>query len=343
MKFHIVAIMSCLVLGTLASTSQEEELIEKWSATRKILLILQKSGGSVVDYKQNLEIEKDVAAESMARAFGDPKYDSPDSFLAALLRTPSISLTAVSKVCRLQFPKAPVDNGERSRLCNYMIQTLYENRPTISNYCDGIRMILLENEYSGIYSDHTKAIIKRIIMNNNLHFAYLSFIEYDTDPDLRKYLFDIMRKAEKGKIRSFIESWFATCMLAKSGDKETRKKVTDMASGMSDIRKAMYVPLGLAYIGDKEMIESLFVMLKSDLRKWNGEDVEPQETQLAHEAAMALALCVKDFPSVKSYENFTSRDRDNCLQWVESHRTTFVIKNKPPHYYLKETLFKELK
>jgi hypothetical protein len=115
--------------------------------------------------------------------------------------------------------------------------------------------------------------------------------------------------------------------------------VEDEADHLSDLDKAMYIPLGMAYLGDREMVLRLFKMLKSNLKEWNGEDVMPKETQLAHEAAAVLSLCVKTFPQYKTPLKFAPEDKAKCLKWVEEHQDTFILEKKSPLYFLKNTRF----
>jgi hypothetical protein len=126
-------------------------------------------------------------------------------------------------------------------------------------------------------------------------------------------------------------------MLAKAGDKVAHKRVEDEADSLSDLHKAMYIPLGMAYIGDREMVLRLFKMLKSDLKRWNGEDVDPEETQLSHESAAVLSLSVRDFPKISTFQKYTATDKAKCLKWAEDNKDTFVLENKPSLYYLKNT------
>jgi len=342
MKISLTAI--CLLLSTCASaiTPQEKELAEKWIQAKQDFAVMQRGGGKVIDFVRAENALKDAAIQSLDRAFADPKYDRTDSFLGKLLSTPSISPAVASKVCRLQLPKAPVDNGERARLCNFMIQILYESRPTNTNYVDGIRAVLMENEHPEIYSDQTKDIVKKLILVGHLHFSQAAIAGITADKEINAYLSDIIKGKDSTKSRVFIESWVATCILAKSGDQTAYQKVKDTANGLTNLTRAMYVPLGMAYIGDKEMVSRMFEMLKRDLKKWNGRDVDPQETQLAHEAAAVLSLCVRGFPRYAPFDNFTATDKAKCLKWVEDNKETFVIENKPPIYYFTKTRFDQV-
>lgn len=342
MKFSVLVICLFLTTCALGITSQEIDLVEKWVQARQDFSVVQRGGGKVLDYIRSEQALKDVAKQSLDRALADPKYDRPDSFLATLLKTPSISHAVASKVCQLQFPKVPVSTGERGRLCNFMIQVLYECRPTNTNYCYGIRTILLENEYPEIYSSQTRDIVKRLILEGHLHFSCSAVVGITTDKDIKAYLSDVMNGKESSKSGIFIESWVATCILAKAGDKIAYQKVQDTADGLTNWRKTMYVPLGMAYVGDKIMTLKLFNMLKSDLKKCHGEDAMPRETQLAHEAAAVLSLCVKTFPKYKTNLEFTAEDKAKCLKWVEENKDTFVIENKPPLFYFTKTRFDQV-
>jgi len=334
----------CLLLSTCAGaiTPQEKELLEKWIQAKQDFAIMQRGGGKVIDFVRAENALKDAAIQSLDRAFADPKYDHPDSFLGKLLSTPSISPAVASKVCRLQFPEASVDSGERGRLCNFMILSLYESRPANTNYAGGVRAVLMENEHPEVYSDQTKDIVKKLILEGHLHFLQSAIAGITADKDINTYLSDIIEGKDSAKSRVFIESWVATCILAKSGDQIAYQKVKDTANRLTNLTRAMYVPLGMAYIGDKQMVSRLFEMLKSDLKEWNGEDVRPQETQLAHEAAAVLSLCVKDFPRYNTRLRFTEEDKAKCLKWVEVNKETFVIENKPPLYYFTKTRFDQV-
>jgi hypothetical protein len=342
MKISLTVI--CLFLSTCAGaiTTQEKELIEKWIQAKKDFSIMQRGGGKAIDFIRAENALKDVAIQSLDRAFADSKYDRPDSFLGKLLSTPSISPAVASKVCRLQFQKASVDNEERGRLCNFMIQTLYESRPTNTNYADSIRSVLLENEHPEVYSDQTKDIVKKLILKGHLHFSHSAIAGITADKDINAYLSAIMEGKDSAKSRIFIESWVATCILAQSGDPTAYQRVKDTANGLTNLTSAMYVPLGMAYIGNKEMVSRMFEMLKSDLKEWNGEDVRPQETQLAHEAAAMLSLCVKEFPRYNTRLRFTAEDKAKCLKWVKEYKDTFVIENKSPLYYFTKTRFDQV-
>lgn len=339
MNYSVVVISLLLSSCVLAITTQESELLNKWIQERQTFSAVQRGGGKVADYIRSEQALKDVTVQSLDHAFADPKYDCPDSFLAALLGTSSISHAVASKVCQLQFPKVNVSNNGRGRLCNFMIQTLYESRSANTNYCDGIQAVLLENDYPEVYSDQTKDIIRRLILEGRLHFSFSAVVGIAADKDIKFYLSDVMNGKASSKGGTSLESWVATCILAKVGDKIAYQKVEDTADGLTNWRKAMYVPLGMAYIGDKTMTLKLFNMLNSDLKKCHGEDAMPCETQLAHEAAAVLSFCVKTFPKYKTNQKFTPEDKAKCLKWVEENKDTFVIENRPPLFYFRKTRF----
>jgi len=276
-------------------------------------------------------------------AFSEEAYDKSTSFLANVLRMPDVSYAIATKVCQIRFPVTPISNGERRRLCSFLIQTLYDGRVSNPDCYKAIEMVLLLNEYPEIYDLKTKEIIKQEILSGRLKFVYADMIAASSDEKIRLFLTGIAKGTGMSRATKFIHAWVATCMLAKAGDNEARAKVKEIANGLKDIEHAHYIPLGLAYVGNKDMIERLFEMLKSDLRKWFGEDAIPQEIQLAHEAAVALSLCVKGFPQYDTFSPFTAEDKAKCLKWVEENRDTFVIENKPPLFYFTKTRFKQVR
>jgi len=340
--FIILTLFSFLVLNALAVTNQNE-LLEKWSESLRSLSCIQTQRVSGVEYTKREKIANEIVSQALSLAFSDKYYDRKDSFLTHLLTKSDISLDVVYKICKNHLQKIQVGNVERQKLCNYMINTLYKNRESNPSFNKGIEAILFTNESSDLYTSENREIIKKCILSEQIHFFYADVVGITTNMDVHVYLTNIVNNTGTSKYDSFYQTWLATCMLAKAGDKTARKKVEDTAEGLQDLLEAQYIPLGMVYIGDKEMVLRLFKMLKSDLRKWNGEDAMPKESQLSHEVASVLSLCVKDFPLYKGFSKFTTEDKAKCLKWVEDHKETFIIYNKPPLYYFKNTNFNQLR
>lgn len=337
----LITVVLSTALSPLAGLSSEEMILKNLKAALDNMSRARNSSSnvSVVEFFQYKRELAGVFTQVVAHAFADVKYDQPDSFLASLLKAPDIAEAAVPQICIMQFPKTSVGNGERGRLCNFLIKALYEHRTANASAYQSIKSVIYFNDYPEVYSPETREIVKKLILEGKLHFFYADVVGVTRDKEIQAYLLPIANREGRYKEGAYYQSWLATCMLAKIGDKAARKRVEDESVSMSDLDKAMYIPLGMAYLGDREMVLRLFSMLKSDLKEWNGEDVMPKETQLAHEAAAVLSLCIKSFPQYKTSLRFSAEDKANCLRWVEDHKETFVIENKPPLYFLKNTRF----
>lgn len=340
MKIHVfVLVFFSYTLHTIAVTPDEEILIERLTASRSELDQVRSRLNSPIEKHKKCEKEVSEAySQLLDHAFADKLYDRPNSFLSELIKKPDISKSVVLKICRTQFSKAAMSNGERGRLANYIIRTLYQSKASIPDFYKGIETVLLENDYPEVYTPETKEILKNGVLSAHLHFLFVDVAGIASNKEISSYLKQAEKQLQASEsYNSFYQAWVVTCIQARAGDKVAYEKVKDAVKELRDLRRALYVPLGMAYIGDKEMVLLLFNMLKSDLKKWNGEDAMPQETQLAHEAAIALSLCVKDFPKYENFHNFTAEDKVKCLKWVKEHQESFVIENKSPLYYVKNT------
>lgn len=339
----IIWTLCCLhifsLLGLAASTLDANSMIDKLTAAKeKMVKVQDVSSGVPFSEIQRCGKELDgILTQVVAHAFADQPYDRTNSFLATVLRRSDVAKIVVPRICVTQFPRTPISNGERSRLCNFLIKTLYENDATNTDACGAIRFVLYFNDYPEVYSPGSREMVKKLIIENRLHFFYADVVGVTADKDIRAYLMPIANGEGRYKGWGFNQTWLASCMLAKAGDKAARKRVDAEADHLSDLHKAMYIPLGMAYLGDKEMVLRLFKMLTSDLKKWNGADAIPEETQLAHEAAIVLSICVKGFPKYNSYSEFAKKDKSLCIKWVDEHRDSFIIENRSPLYYLKNT------
>jgi hypothetical protein len=324
------------------SALAETNLLDRFATTKAKLVKMQdvSSGVPFSEIQSNGKVVNALLTQIIDASFTDQPYDRPDSFFTSVLKRSDIVQFVVPDVCVKKFIKTTISSGERARLCNYMIQTLFENRLTnTQNVCNAIKSILYLNDYPEVYSPETKEIVKKLILENRIHFFYADVLGITKTKEIQAYLLPIANQEGRHKESGYYQTWLATCMLAKAGDKVARKRVEDEADHLSDLDKAMYIPLGMAYIGDREMVLRLFKMLESDLKRWNGADAIPEETQLSYEAATALSLCVNSFPQYKSYSKFTSENKEKCLKWVKENKDTFVIENKTPLYFLKKTQF----
>ena len=325
--FLFICSLLCLQVFALDNNSLIDELA---AAREKLSKVQDVSSGVPFSEIQRCGKELDgILTQVVARAVADQPYDRADSFLTTVLKRLDVVQIVVPRICVTEFPKTPISSGERSRLCNFLIKNLYENGATNIDACRVIRFMLYFNDYPEVYSPETKEMVKKLILENRLHFFFADVIGVTPDKEIQAYLLPIANREGRYKEGGYYQAWLATCMLAKAGDKAARKRVEDEADHLSDLHKAMFIPLGMAYLGDREMVLRLFKMLKSDQKVWNGEDAMPKETQLAHEAAAVLSLCVKSFPQYKTLLEFTVEDKAKCLKWVEENKEKFVIENKP--------------
>jgi len=326
----------CLRISTLAETN----LLDRFATAKAMLVKMQdvSSGVPFSEIQSNGKVVNVLLTQIIDASFTDQPYDRPDSFFTSVLKRSDIVGYVVPHVCVTQFINKTISSAERARLCNFMVHTLYKNSLTNKqNVCNAIKSILYLNDYPEVYSPETKEIVKKLIRENRIHFFYADVIGITKDKEMQAYLLPISNQEGRYKESGYYQTWLATCMLAKTGDKVARKRVEDEANHLSDLHKSMYIPLGMAYLGDREIVLRLFEMLKSDLKKWNGDDVIPKETQLSHEGAAVLSYCVRGFPNISDFQTFSAQDKARCLKWVEENKETFVIENKPPLYYLKNT------
>lgn len=335
----------CVALFSLADKSEEDKIIERLSSAYNDVSNIRNNPNDLPP-SEYFRVDRELAevlTQVVAHAFTDKQYDHTDSFLTKVLKNKIISYNLTTKICQIQIPKTSIKNGERGKLCGFIIRTLYENRLEIPDYYESVGMVLSLNENPEVYDPTTKEIIKQSILNDQLNFFYADIAEITTDKDVKCYLWQIAKGTRKKRPARFFEPWIATCMLAKTGDDKALKEIEVTAKNINDVDLAWYIPLGMAYVGTKDMISQLFEMLKSNHRIWLGEDVVPEEFQLSHEAAVALSLCIKGFPVYHEYDKFKSQDKEKCLTWVKENKETYVIENKSPLYFLKKTRFKQLR
>jgi hypothetical protein len=283
-----------------------------------------------------------VLSQVLAHAFSDQRYDRADSFLSEILKKAEFPRSIIGTICTEQFLGRPISNSERSRLYNFMIRSFYENRSSIPDYHRRIHSVLFVSDCSEVYNQETRKIVKELILQSKLHFMYADVIGITSDKEMHDFLWQVVKESEtRNSFNRSCLGWLAVVMLAKSGDEVARKRVEVTADELSDINRAWIVTRGLAYIGDRSMVVRLFKMLESDKKKWHGNDVIPKETQVSQEAATALSLCVKDFPTYDPLfpVDFSLEDKKKCIKWAEEHKNTFVVANQKPLHYLRNAGF----
>jgi hypothetical protein len=343
MKLKILWILYVGFAFNSRATTNQWDLPEKWSESLRSLSCIQTQRVSGAEYTKREKAANEIVGKALSLAFASTEYDQADSFLTMLLNKPDIAHDVVCKICRIQLNKMSLSNGEHGRLCNYIIHVLFENRESNPLFFRGIEAVLFQNEHPEVYTSETKEIVKNCILSEQIHFFYADIVGITTNKEVQSYLREVGANSGVRKYDGSYQAWLATCMLAKLGDKASYQKVRQTADNLSDLLKAQHVTLGMAYIGDKEMVLRLIKMLKSDLRKWHGEDAIPEESQLSQEAASVLSLCIKGFPAYDTFSTFKDRDKAKCLQWAEEHKNTFIIDNKPSLYYFKNTKFNQLR
>jgi hypothetical protein len=138
-----------------------------------------------------------------------------------------------------------------------------------------------------------------------------------------------------------LKSWLSLCMLAEQGNREAIdkiKKITPKVLSSKNTTAINYIPYGLAYTKQPELINMIFPMLRSDTIIVNGEDAVPDKTQLAHVAASALGAIIADFPQYGFYQSFSEDDKKKCEEWSQKHRGNYKIINRSWKYFYLKTI-----
>jgi len=192
--------------------------------------------------------------------------------------------------------------------------------------------------YSSSSIDRLKTTIQQSNCKYSLFIADL--IDMQSHPEVKAMLKSKVNGMGNAYSPEFKRSWISLCILARHNDKSAIEHVKVIAQNIDNKNSGAmnYVPVGLAYTKQKELIEILFEMLKSDKMVFNGEDVNPQKTQLAHETAAVLSLIVEGFPKYNRLEVFSELDKTRCIEWVEKNKNNYKIIDARAGCFLENTV-----
>ena len=99
----------------------------------------------------------------------------------------------------------------------------------------------------------------------------------------------------------------------------------------------IYLPLGLALTGQKESIDMLLNLLDSSLVSQRTPDAEPQQIDLAHEAAVALYLTVRNFPQHSTSEDIRMTQIAIFQDWRNKNIGKIQLIPRDLLFFLKHT------
>lgn len=275
----------------------------------------------------------------ISQALQENNFTEKDSLLWHMLTHEKLSL--LTRSCLLQkIGQKEIEKDQIISLVNFMLYITDSNNRTQGNTPSVINTLICYCSYPDIYDSRSKEIIKKWILKNKVRLLAIDVAGLSSDEEIIKFLCSYPKEMTTDLLDS--RHWVATVILAKYGDEIAISKMKETAAhvNVKDGQGMRLIPYGLSYTGRKDMIEILFDMLKSDIKKWNGADVMPQECKLSHEAACALSLAVKDFPKYDPYQQFTDKDQKTCIDWVNAHKENYEIINNNVGLYLKySTLF----
>lgn len=196
------------------------------------------------------------------------------------------------------------------------------------------------------YNDDSIKLAEEFVLANKCNPLLYDFFDLTKYPKIREYLRGQMESLSyASKLDNIDEryAWYCSCVLARHGDKVSIEKIASIAKNAEMICREHSMAMaeictGLAYTQQMKLIEMLFPMLRSNISHYYGEDCMPQKTQLAHEAAFALSFCIKGFPKITRWQDFTEKDKQQCIDWGNTHKNTIEIIDKGYPEYIEKTI-----
>jgi hypothetical protein len=268
---------------------------------------------------------------------------SPDSLLYNLLIDEKLSPRCSWYIIGTIIRRNKLQKKQIKPLINFMIQAVDSNN-NIQATASLVRTLTLRYGGPELYDSKSKRIIKNIILQEKINPLTIDAVGLYPDKEIIKFLHQQSKKLiRKIHNHSYMlrKPLLAITILARHGNKEAINKLRTLAQNIStkDSTVMCYLPLCLSYTNNKDMVEVLFDLLKSDIKKFSGYDCIPKERQVTHEAACAIYVTVKGFPKYGYFQKFTAKDKEKCLNWVKEHRGKYRLHNHPTQYYLKNTRF----
>lgn len=222
-----------------------------------------------------------------------------------------------------------------------IIQYIIESAVNASDenlICPDSLLLLSFIDNADLLNDRSRELLKNLLLSKrNVPVFLCDFFDLGRNPEIA----ELLRNNIKGfnayePVLSSLGKWKSLCLLARKGDPEAVAQAKRIATS-SDSENAyamLFIPYGLAYTEQPELIALLFDMLKSNKVWDNGEDCMPQQTKIAHKAAAALSLVVSGFPKYNAYLEFTDDDKKKCIEWVKAHKDDYKVIKHPSGFYL---------
>lgn len=331
-------------IGTLLAVDKIESSVSSLAKIKKEMMDAMLIGSPSYNSQKAGELQKlytEKLKEFISQALKEPNYESENSLLNTLLKqkelNPQVIWLALKYSNNNDFSidqvKTITEVLTKSMALSVNDENLEFNIKTLlmSEYCQS-------KYFSNLSLDRLKSMMKRSRSNNSLFIANL--LDLQSQPEVLELLKAKANKLGNTFSSEYMDAWLSLCILARYNDKEAIEKSKLIAQNISnDNSMAMnFVPVGLAYTEQKELIKILFEMLKSDKMVINGEDVDPPKTQLAHGAAAALSLIIEGFPNHDRLENFSELDKKRCIDWVEKNKDNYKIINRTTGYFMEHTV-----
>jgi hypothetical protein len=270
----------------------------------------------------------------------EPNFNTESSLLNALLRQKTLNSAVI--VFSLKYAKDNDFDTERVRDiidCITKSMNLADETESLDGKIKTLLIAFCEPKY---YSSSSLDRLKSTIQQSNSKYSLFiaDLIDFQSYPEVKAILKSKVNVLGNAYSPEFKRSWISLCILARHNDKSSIEHAKAIARNIDNKNSGAmnYVPMGLAYTKQKELIEILFEMLKNDKMVFNGEDAIPQKTQLAHEVASALSLIIEGFPKYNRFENFSELDKKRCIEWVEKNKNNYKIIDARAGCFLENTV-----
>ena len=181
---------------------------------------------------------------------------------------------------------------------------------------------------------------EEILKNENVNIIYLLYWP-ELSNHAEKELTKLADKAgDENNMNKWRRNWLAACILARFKGDRFNKKTLAIASQLLRNNKRcalIYLPLGLPLTGQKESIDMLLNLLDSSLVSQRTPDAEPQQIDLAHEAAVALYLTVRNFPQHSTSEDIRMTQIAIFQDWRNKNIGKIQLIPRDLLFFLKHT------
>lgn len=309
LRFSLVVILGITCLKVLGNPDSNESFV----VIKETITNLQKNGKEV-SYKEFFDspFEKHMNSE-------DPFAEG--SFIYDMFHDKKFhhfSLRMIMKYMK----NNPVSLTKQQEIFNFLLSNMTLKNP---EWMQIEAMFMLTSFYDKkYYNEQSRKIIKDLLLKYGCKRYALFLIDRAgiyNDPEIIAFL---KKEAENYRLwsRSNKTPWLALLILARNGDKDSLKKIIELASIPNKEERSFQVqlmPIQLAYVQQPEIVELLRGFLISKESYFKGEDVVPRYADLSHAAARALSNMIEGYPKI-NYWGYTEKIRRGCIDWFDNHK-----------------------